>query len=134
MNAKLSDIIHDDKHLETVFRLVENRYWTALRQYLNREGVIADEKILPDYVFYCLKKTVEDYKVKESESRYVCCFCCDTCIGFGNNPAPINNDPARSCCDSCNEEVVIPARIKEVRLRVESESPLSIEIDTDKKE
>ena len=65
MNAKLSDIITDDKHLETVFRLIENRFWSALRQYLHREGVIADEKILPDYVFYCLKKTVEDRSDKK---------------------------------------------------------------------
>ena len=53
--AKLSDIITDDKHLDTVFRLTQNEMWVGLRQYLNREGVITDKEVLPDYVFYCLK-------------------------------------------------------------------------------
>ena len=37
--------------------------------------------------------------------------CCSICrqpfIGFGNNPAPINDGV---CCDECNGTVVIPAR------------------------
>lgn len=60
--AKLSDIITDDKHLDTVFRLTRNEMWVGLRQYLNREGVITDKEVLPDYVFYCLKTLHTDIK------------------------------------------------------------------------
>lgn len=42
-----------------------------------------------------------------------CCFCGQDCGKYGNNPAPVNNDPAAVCCDKCNLEIVIPARIKD---------------------
>lgn len=38
-----------------------------------------------------------------------CCICGKVFIGWGNNPYPIKKDGV--CCDSCNHEKVIPARI-----------------------
>lgn len=43
------------------------------------------------------------------EIRYTCCICGKKAEGFGNNPQPIK-DKGR-CCDACNAEVVIPARL-----------------------
>ena len=39
-----------------------------------------------------------------------CSICNEKIEGFGNNAQPINNG---TCCDMCNQTVVIPTRIKE---------------------
>ena len=39
-----------------------------------------------------------------------CIMCGDPCYGYGNNPAPLRDEG--SCCDECNMEYVIPARLK----------------------
>ena len=43
------------------------------------------------------------------EIKYTCCICGKKAEGFGNNPQPIK-DKGR-CCDACNVEVVILARL-----------------------
>ena len=40
-----------------------------------------------------------------------CCICGKYINGYGNNPYPINNDENARCCDDCNFNKVIPARI-----------------------
>jgi hypothetical protein len=42
----------------------------------------------------------------------ICCLCQNEFVGFGNNPAPLEGD---KCCDNCNSEKVIPARMQDVR-------------------
>lgn len=39
-----------------------------------------------------------------------CVICQDPYYGYGNNPAPLREEG--SCCDECNMEYVIPARLK----------------------
>ena len=39
-----------------------------------------------------------------------CIMCGDPCYGYGNNPAPLREEG--SCCDECNMEYVIPARLE----------------------
>lgn len=39
-----------------------------------------------------------------------CCICGKEIIGFGNNPWPVKDSGC--CCDKCNSEFVIPARIE----------------------
>ena len=41
--------------------------------------------------------------------KYICCICGKKAEGYGNNPQPVK-DKGR-CCDACNAEVVIPARL-----------------------
>lgn len=41
-----------------------------------------------------------------------CCFCKKEIVGFGNNPQPVNNKRNARCCDKCNWEIVIQARLK----------------------
>ena len=45
------------------------------------------------------------------DGRYVfkCCICSKVSIGFGNNPVPVKQ--FGFCCDNCNTNKVIPARI-----------------------
>ena len=43
------------------------------------------------------------------EARPKLCSICQTPFtGYGNNPEPVNGG---RCCDDCNQNVVIPARI-----------------------
>ena len=41
-----------------------------------------------------------------------CCLCGKIFTGFGNNPWPISLDPNDRCCDECNMNKVIPARLE----------------------
>ena len=38
-----------------------------------------------------------------------CCFCKVKIMGYGNNPRPLTS--LGRCCDNCNLEHVIPARM-----------------------
>ena len=44
-----------------------------------------------------------------------CCLCGKEIKDFGNNPWPLNNNDDDRCCDECNSEKVIPARIANLR-------------------
>lgn len=43
--------------------------------------------------------------------KFECCICGKECEGFGNDPWPVVSDDDARCCDTCNSESVIPARI-----------------------
>ena len=42
----------------------------------------------------------------------VCCICGKRFEEFGNNPWPVKVGTCIYCCDDCNLNVVIPARIE----------------------
>ncbi len=48
------------------------------------------------------------------EEKHICCICGKEFIGYGNNPAPVNVDEDACCCDECNFNVVIPARLRQL--------------------
>ena len=43
-----------------------------------------------------------------------CCICGKKFFGHGNNPWPIIDDESEDvrCCDECNLNIVVPARIE----------------------
>ena len=46
-----------------------------------------------------------------------CCFCgAELKDGWGNNPDPANTMDDAQCCDCCNANIVIPARIYIMKL------------------
>lgn len=47
-----------------------------------------------------------------SINKYKCCICGKEFDGWGNNPWPVVKDKKAECCDDCNWDIVIPARIK----------------------
>lgn len=53
-------------------------------------------------------KTLDENIQKDEE----CCICGEPIKGYGNNPAPVKD--AGVCCDKCNRDVVIPARLKNI--------------------
>lgn len=44
-------------------------------------------------------------------SRLICCICGTLVSGMGHNPAPLNYNREDRCCDKCNTETVILARL-----------------------
>ncbi len=52
-------------------------------------------------------------QIKENEKEKKCCICGIAFTGWGNNPWPVKKDGR--CCDSCNNQYVIPARILGIR-------------------
>ena len=48
------------------------------------------------------------------DGEYVCCICGKTFNGYGNNPYPVSKDESAKCCDQCNLDAVIPARLMEM--------------------
>lgn len=41
-----------------------------------------------------------------------CCICSKKFYGWGNNPAPVK--ASGECCDDCNRNKVIPARLAQL--------------------
>lgn len=40
-----------------------------------------------------------------------CCICGKKIVGYGNNPYPVVDDDEARCCDECNSNYVIVARL-----------------------
>lgn len=50
----------------------------------------------------------------KTEQGFTCCICGKHIVGeWGNDPYPIREEG--ECCDKCNNEKVIPARLKDWR-------------------
>ena len=47
-------------------------------------------------------------------NTHICCICGKEYEGYGNNPEPIKDFSSGSCCDDCNTNLVIPARMGRV--------------------
>lgn len=45
---------------------------------------------------------------------FKCCICGNMFEGWGNNPWPIVNNQYARCCDFCNENAVLPARLQRI--------------------
>ena len=48
------------------------------------------------------------------DNEYVCCICGKIFNGYGNNLYPVSKDETDRCCDRCNIDEVIPARLTEM--------------------
>jgi len=46
------------------------------------------------------------------EEKFICSICKTECVGWGNNAWPVNDG---RCCNECNDNVVIPARIANMK-------------------
>lgn len=57
-----------------------------------------------------------DHKKEErNKMDKLCCICGEKFTGFGNNPYPLTDDVNARCCNECNSEYVIPARILNIK-------------------
>ena len=57
------------------------------------------------------------------QEKKSCCFCGVALEDFKdqNSPFPANEDPDAVCCDKCNMEIVVPARIEKIKENAEEE-------------
>ena len=59
-------------------------------------------------------KDEEPPVAEELKDEHKCCICGEPIEGHGNNPSPVKTEG--DCCDKCNAEVVIPARIEKMKV------------------
>ena len=45
------------------------------------------------------------------DKSWMCVLCGNHFVGWGNNPEPVRSSDWGQCCTTCNETVVIPARL-----------------------
>ena len=58
------------------------------------------------------RKTTHGYRFEKSSpctNKFTCCICGKEIVGWGNNPEPVSD--TGECCDVCNDNIVIPARL-----------------------
>lgn len=55
-----------------------------------------------------------------SNQEHVCCICGVKFTGWGNNPYPVVTDENARCCDICNNNVVLSARLSQMFGRKEN--------------
>jgi len=53
-----------------------------------------------------------------------CCFCGSAYDFYGNNPDPVDTRKGARCCDACNANIVIPARLT----RAEEDDPGALNV------
>ena len=61
-----------------------------------------------------VEKDEEPPVEEELKDEHKCCICGEPIEGHGNNPSPVKTEG--DCCDKCNAEVVIPARIEKMKV------------------
>lgn len=49
-----------------------------------------------------------------SQLGYECCICHKIFTDWGNDPWPVVKDDDARCCDACDMNVVVPARIAQM--------------------
>lgn len=79
----------------------------VMEETLNHLGINLDEG-LDD-----LLNDIAKGKYSEPEAKK-CVICGEPITGYGNNAEPVKHG---RCCDKCNQEVVIPARLKQLSLK-----------------
>ena len=55
--------------------------------------------------------------------RWTCSICKERCMGFGNNPWPYEGE---RCCNECNDDWVIPARLARINPKHEKGGPQEV--------
>ena len=100
LEEKLENKIDEDVK-NRILEKIKNKNIKTLKEDFEDENV--DEPVEKD------EKPVEE----ELEDEHKCCICGEPIEGHGNNPFPVKTEG--DCCDKCNAEVVIPARIEKMK-------------------
>ena len=100
LEEKLENKIDEDVK-NRILEKIKNKNIKTLKEDFEDKNV--DEPVEKD------EEPVEE----ELEDEHKCCICGEPIEGHGNNPFPVKTEG--DCCDKCNAEVVIPARIEKMR-------------------
>lgn len=60
--------------------------------------------------------------MKDAKSRQECCICGKEFSGYGNNPWPVMSEGR--CCDECNFDTVLPARLAGTSKKVKAKDSI----------
>ena len=101
LEEKLENKINED---------VKNR---ILEKIKNKNIKTLKEDFEDENVGEPVEKDEEPPVGEELEDEHKCCICGEPIEGHGNNPSPVKTEG--DCCDKCNAEVVIPARIEKMK-------------------
>lgn len=85
------------------------------------ENVLKGQLQQVQYLRDSFKDTPENKRKRLEDERALankCVLCGAPLEGWGNNPWPLSD--RGNCCDECNNEKVIPARLKEIAKREEN--------------
>ena len=77
-------------------------------KYFDKDGKLVDEK---GYLTSLDNAGEQGAAIKEAYKKHKCVICGHDFEGFGNNAYPVADGV---CCDECNNEKVIPARLKHI--------------------
>lgn len=58
-----------------------------------------------------MSKTNTTNNKENRNMKFKCCLCGNLYIGYGNNPYPLSLNESDKCCNDCNMNLVLPARI-----------------------
>ena len=100
LEEKLENKINEDVK-NRILEKIKNKNIKTLKEDFEDENV--GEPVEKD------EEPVEE----ELEDEHKCCICGEPIEGHGNNPFPVKTEG--DCCDKCNAEVVIPARIEKMK-------------------
>ena len=100
LEEKLENKVDEDVK-NRILEKIKNKNIKTLKEDFEDENV--DEPVEKD------EAPVEE----ELEDEHKCCICGEPIEGHGNNPFPVKTEG--DCCDKCNAEVVIPARIEKMK-------------------
>lgn len=90
---------------------------SKLLNYFKSLGVSEDAAIQKTKFGYTIQmlNDVESEKLVESaqdDEGTTCCICEKQFFGYGNDPWPVSKKPEDRCCNDCNSNYVIPARLE----------------------
>ena len=80
-------------------------------KYFDKDGKLVDEK---GYVKALGELGEQSKPIQEALEHHKCIICGNDFDGYGNNAEPVEHG---ICCDKCNQEKVIPARLKKMTLK-----------------
>ena len=80
-------------------------------KYFDKDGKLVDEK---GYVKALGELGEQGKPIQEALEHHKCIICGNEFDGYGNNADPVKHGV---CCDKCNQEKVIPARLKKTTLK-----------------
>jgi hypothetical protein len=92
------------------------KYTDTIQQQVNQYLQERDDDEVPERI----KGYLRVLQQRNNSHSYTCCFCEEDCKGFGNNAQPLKDS---ICCDSCNLERVVPARLKSKLKEADALSP-----------
>ncbi len=85
--------------------------YKELEKNLNLSGEYLRNLVSRYKVIEVCKKCIVDVE-EQNDQKQNCCICGKQFQGFGHSPFPCEDEDTGRCCDACNEDYVLPARIR----------------------